>query len=271
MRVVIAGGHGKIALLLERLLAERGDQAVGLIRNPAHVADVRKVGAEAFICDLETASADDVMVLLSGADAVIFAAGAGPGSGAPRKDSVDRAASVLMADAAERAGVRRFVQVSSMEAAGRRGPAPMRSGLPTSRQRPPPRPTCAPGTWTGPSCARAASPTLPPPARSGSHPRRSPVARSPAPTSPRSSLPCSTIRVPGTRRLSSSAETARSPRPCTAFPDHGAGTAPLTSPQARSAPDAYESPAVHAPASSRQSRSTAPASLLLLGASPPGC
>jgi len=116
MRVVIAGGHGKIALLLERLLAERGDQAVGLIRNPAHVADVQKAGAEAVICDLETASADDVVVLLAGADAVVFAAGAGPGSGVPRKDSVDRAASVLMADAAERAAVRRFVQVSSMGA-----------------------------------------------------------------------------------------------------------------------------------------------------------
>jgi uncharacterized protein YbjT (DUF2867 family) len=114
MRVVIAGGHGKIALLLERLLAERGDQAVGLIRNPAHVADVQKAGAEAVICDLEAASAEDVAVLLSGADAVVFAAGAGPGSGVPRKDSVDRGASVLMADAAERAGVRRFVQVSSM-------------------------------------------------------------------------------------------------------------------------------------------------------------
>jgi len=116
MRVVIAGGHGKIALLLERLLAERGDQAVGLIRNPAHVADVREAGAEAVVCDLEKASAGDVAVLLSGADAVVFAAGAGPGSGAPRKDSVDRAASVLLADAAGQAGVRRFVQVSSMGA-----------------------------------------------------------------------------------------------------------------------------------------------------------
>ena len=116
MRVVIAGGHGKIALLLERLLAERGDQAVGLIRNPAHVGDVQKAGAEAVVCDLEAASAEDVAVLLAGADAVVFAAGAGPGSGAPRKDSVDRGASVLMADAAERAGVRRFVQISSMGA-----------------------------------------------------------------------------------------------------------------------------------------------------------
>jgi nucleoside-diphosphate-sugar epimerase len=109
MRIVIAGGHGKIALLLERFLAGRSDQAVGLIRNPAHAADVRKAGAEAVICDLEAACADDVAVVLSGADAVVFAAGAGPGSGAPRKDSVDRAAAVLVADAAERAGVRRFV------------------------------------------------------------------------------------------------------------------------------------------------------------------
>jgi uncharacterized protein YbjT (DUF2867 family) len=116
MRVVIAGGHGKIALLLERLLAGRGDQAVGLIRNPAHAADVQKAGAEAVVCDLEAASADDVAALLAGAAAVVFAAGAGAGSGAPRKDSVDRGASVLLADAAERAGVRRFVQISTMGA-----------------------------------------------------------------------------------------------------------------------------------------------------------
>ena len=116
MRVVIAGGHGKIALLLEHLLAGRGDQAVGLIRNPAQAADVRQAGAEAVVCDLEAASAGDVAALLSGAAAVVFAAGAGPGSGAARKDSVDRGASVLMAGAAERAGVRRFVQISSMGA-----------------------------------------------------------------------------------------------------------------------------------------------------------
>jgi len=116
MRVVIAGGHGKIALLLERQLAGRGDQAVGLIRNPGHAADVREAGGEAVVCDLEAATADDVAALLAGADAVVFAAGAGPGSGAGRKDTVDRAASVLMAVAAERAGVRRFVQISAMGA-----------------------------------------------------------------------------------------------------------------------------------------------------------
>jgi uncharacterized protein YbjT (DUF2867 family) len=116
MRIVIAGGHGKIALLLERLLAERGDQAVALIRNPAQAGDVQQAGADAVVCDLETATTGDVAALLAGADAVVFAAGAGPGSGASRKDSVDRAASVLMAEAAEQAGVRRFIQISAMGA-----------------------------------------------------------------------------------------------------------------------------------------------------------
>ncbi len=37
MRVVIAGGHGQIALLLEKALAERGDTPVGIVRNPDHV------------------------------------------------------------------------------------------------------------------------------------------------------------------------------------------------------------------------------------------
>ncbi|WP_188193384.1 SDR family oxidoreductase [Nonomuraea sp. SYSU D8015] len=121
MRIIIAGGHGKIALrLAERLKAG----AVGLVRNPAHVADVEATGAQAVVCDLEKATVAEVTEIVRGADAVIFAAGAGPGSGAARKDTVDRAASVLLADAAERAGVRRFIQISSMGAG--KPPAPGR-------------------------------------------------------------------------------------------------------------------------------------------------
>lgn len=114
MRVVIAGGHGKIALRLEKLLAARGDTAVGIVRNADHAADLRDVGAQPVVLDLEHATVDEVTEVLSGADAAVFSAGAGPGSGVARKDTVDRAAAVLFADAAERAGVRRFVQVSSM-------------------------------------------------------------------------------------------------------------------------------------------------------------
>ncbi|MFC8617998.1 NAD(P)H-binding protein [Micromonospora purpureochromogenes] len=114
MRVVIAGGHGKIALLLERELAGRGDNAVGLIRNPDHAAALRAVGAHPVLADLEHAGVDEIAGHLTGADAVVFAAGAGPGSGAARKDTVDRAAAVLLADAAQAAGVRRYLLVSSM-------------------------------------------------------------------------------------------------------------------------------------------------------------
>ncbi len=113
-RVAIAGGHGQIALRLTTLLAERGDTVVGLVRNPDHVADVHAAGGEASVLDLERAGVDDVAKAVAGADAVVFAAGAGPGSGAARKDSVDRAAAVLLADAAEATGVRRYVQVSAM-------------------------------------------------------------------------------------------------------------------------------------------------------------
>lgn len=114
MKVVIAGGHGKIALRLTRLLAERAETVVGLVRNPDHVDDVKEAGGEAVVIDLEQASTDDVAAALTDADAVVFAAGAGPGSGTERKDTVDRAASVLLADAAEQAGVRRYLQVSAI-------------------------------------------------------------------------------------------------------------------------------------------------------------
>ena len=116
MHVVIAGGHGEIALILERLLSARGDTVAGLIRNPDQVGDLEAAGAQAIVVDLEKASVDEVAEHLRGADAVVFAAGAGPGSGAARKDTVDRDAAILLADAAEAAGVQRYVMVSAMAA-----------------------------------------------------------------------------------------------------------------------------------------------------------
>ncbi|MFD8210382.1 NAD(P)H-binding protein [Streptomyces sp. NPDC059695] len=116
MRIVIAGGHGQIALRLERLLSAGGHEVAGIIRRPEQGTDLREAGAEPVVLDLESASVEMVAAVLQGADAAVFAAGAGPGSGADRKDTVDRAAAVLFADAAERAGVRRYVVVSSMGA-----------------------------------------------------------------------------------------------------------------------------------------------------------
>jgi len=114
MRIAIAGGHGQVARLLSRALAARGDVPVALVRQLEHVEDVQADGAEPVVLDLERANARDVAEAVSGADAVVFAAGAGPGSGAERKDTVDRAAAGLLADGAAQAGVRRYVLISSM-------------------------------------------------------------------------------------------------------------------------------------------------------------
>ncbi|ALG11271.1 NAD(P)H-binding protein [Kibdelosporangium phytohabitans] len=114
MKVVIAGGHGKVALRLTRILATRGDDVVGLVRDPSHVDDVRQAGGDAVVLDLEHATVDEVAAALNGADAAVFSAGSGSNATAARRDKMDRAAVVLLMDAAERAGVRRFVHVSSI-------------------------------------------------------------------------------------------------------------------------------------------------------------
>jgi len=127
MDVLIAGGHGQIARRLIRLLARDGHTARGLIRNPDHAADVEADGGVPVLCDLER---EDVAPHVRGADAIVFAAGAGPGSGAERKRTVDLGAAVECVEAAEAAGVARFVIVSSIGAhAPEAGPEAMRPYL----------------------------------------------------------------------------------------------------------------------------------------------
>lgn len=116
MDVVVAGGHGQIGLLLTETLVGRGHRVRGLIRNPDHAQDVRDRGGEPVLCDLESVTAD-VVAAIAGADAFVFAAGAGPGSGPRRKQTVDRDAALLTVEACEQAGVRRYVMVSAMGAA----------------------------------------------------------------------------------------------------------------------------------------------------------
>ena len=114
MRIVLAGAHGQVARRLGRLLSSRGNTVIGLVRNPDHRSDLESDGVTPVLLDLESAAVDQVADVVTGADAVVFAAGAGPGSGAARKDTVDRGAAVLLADAAERAGVGTYLLVSSM-------------------------------------------------------------------------------------------------------------------------------------------------------------
>ena len=110
MDVVVAGGHGQIGLRLLRLLADRGDRARGIVRNPAHAPDLEQAGAKAIVLDME--AEDDLSQAVDGADAVVFAAGAGPGSGAQRKKTVDLGAAVKLMEG----GVKRYVMVSAIGA-----------------------------------------------------------------------------------------------------------------------------------------------------------
>jgi uncharacterized protein YbjT (DUF2867 family) len=116
MDVVIAGGHGKVARRLAGLLIVRGDRVRGLIRNPAHAGDLQADGSEPVVCDLETSGVEEVAKAVEGADAAVFAAGAGPGSGAQRKLTLDRDGAIKLLEAARAAGVERYVMISSIGA-----------------------------------------------------------------------------------------------------------------------------------------------------------
>jgi uncharacterized protein YbjT (DUF2867 family) len=116
MLVAIAGGHGQIALRLTRLLSERGDDVRSLIRNPDHADDVRGAGGDPVVCDLEAADDQIIANAIDGAQAVVFAAGAGPGSGPQRKGTMDLGGAVKLIAAANAAGIRRYVMVSSIRA-----------------------------------------------------------------------------------------------------------------------------------------------------------
>ncbi len=115
MRIVIAGAHGQIGLRLVGLLSARGDEVVGLIRNPDHAADITAAGGEPAVCDLEQASADEVSQAIGQVDVAVFAAGAGGGSGPERKLTVDRDGAIKLLHATAAAGAR-YLVISSVGA-----------------------------------------------------------------------------------------------------------------------------------------------------------
>lgn len=115
LEVAIAGGHGKIGLRLGEMLAAAEHTVLGLIRDPAQAGDLQAVGVEPVVCDLE--GDDNLAAAVRGVDAVVFAAGAGPGSGAERKRTMDLEGAVKLIDAARAEGIRRYVMVSASGAA----------------------------------------------------------------------------------------------------------------------------------------------------------
>ncbi|GAB47396.1 SDR family oxidoreductase [Mobilicoccus pelagius] len=110
-RIVVIGGHGKVALRLAPQLVEAGHEVVSVIRNPEHTAEVEKTGAQAEVADVESLDVAGIAEVLQGADAVVWSAGAGGGS-PERTYAVDRDAAIRSMDAAAQAGVSRYVMVS---------------------------------------------------------------------------------------------------------------------------------------------------------------
>lgn len=113
-RIAVIGAHGQVGQHLLNQIHAAGDEGLGIIRNREHGEDLVRLGAETALVDIESASAEELAEALRGSDAVVFSAGAGGGSTAERKRTVDFAGSVLTAEAAKIAGVRRFVQVSAI-------------------------------------------------------------------------------------------------------------------------------------------------------------
>jgi uncharacterized protein YbjT (DUF2867 family) len=119
--IVIIGGHGKVALRLERLLSDRGDRVDAVIRNPDHASDLEAAGATPVVADIEQLDVDGLAELIAGHDAVVWSAGAGGGSPA-RTVAVDRDAAIRSMAAAEQAGVTRYVMVSYFDSPDRSVP-----------------------------------------------------------------------------------------------------------------------------------------------------
>lgn len=125
-QIILFGGHGKIALLTEPLLAQRGDSVTAVIRNPDHADEVRAAGAEPLVADIEQLDIDALADLIRGHDAVVWSAGAGGGD-PQRTWAVDRDAAIRTMQAAERAGVQRYVMVSYFGASPDHGVDPEHS------------------------------------------------------------------------------------------------------------------------------------------------
>jgi uncharacterized protein YbjT (DUF2867 family) len=113
VKIAIAGGHGKIALRMTSLLSERGDSILSLIRKAEHEEDIRQAGGDPVMCNLETVSNDELAGAIGSVDAVVFAAGAGPGSGPERKETVDYGGAAKLIDAAQATGIDRYLIISS--------------------------------------------------------------------------------------------------------------------------------------------------------------
>lgn len=209
--VIIFGGHGKVALHLSRILSDRGYQVSAVFRNPDHTDEVAGTGARPVVGDIETLSTDRLTTLITGIDAVVFAAGAGGGDPA-RTYGVDRDAAIRVIEAGLAAGTRRFIMVSYFGAGPDHGVPEDDAFFPYAEAKAAAdahlRASNLDWTIVGPGRLTL---TLRPGASMSGPPR--PAVRCRVPTSQRSSPPCSPTTAPSGQPSNSTTGAPRSRTP----------------------------------------------------------
>lgn len=128
-RILIFGGHGRVALLLEPLLAAQGHTVTAVIRNADHEAAVAATGAQPLVADIEALDVDQLENVIAGNDVVVWSAGAGGGNPS-RTYAVDRDAAIRSMEAALAADVLRYVMVSWVGSRADHGIEPAASFFP---------------------------------------------------------------------------------------------------------------------------------------------
>ncbi|KAG9124966.1 hypothetical protein FRC07_009532 [Ceratobasidium sp. 392] len=101
MRLLVIGGHGKVALHLARLASKAGHNVTSVIRDAAQSRDITDTGASPAVISLEDAPVSDFTKLITDtrAEVVYFSAGAGGKGGEERTKAVDYAGAVKTFDA----------------------------------------------------------------------------------------------------------------------------------------------------------------------------
>lgn len=118
MKVAIIGANGGVGTFLGEILAKRGDNPVGYIRDAAQAPALEKLGMQTEIADLMETTIEEYAQLLEDTDAIVFTAGAG-GAGVDLTKAVDGEGVRKMIAAAQMAEVKRFLLVSAFPDAGR--------------------------------------------------------------------------------------------------------------------------------------------------------
>ncbi|MBD7939110.1 SDR family oxidoreductase [Cytobacillus sp. Sa5YUA1] len=116
MKVLVIGANGQIGKqVMNKLSKSTGDTPVAMVRKAEQLNDFKNSGLEAVHASL-TGTVDELATAMQGCDAVVFTAGSGGHTGYDQTLLIDLDGAGKAIEAAEQAGVSRFVMVSAIHA-----------------------------------------------------------------------------------------------------------------------------------------------------------